>query len=745
MKRILPALALIVVVLGGLWLWRESMLRSQARSPARYVGGAACAQCHADEARLWAQSDHAHAMLVAGDSTVLGDFRDRTVWDSRLTAHFFRRGSEFWVNTEGPDGQPHDYRVAYTFGWRPLQQYLVAFPGGRLQPLRFAWDARPPASGGQRWYALYPDQRIAPGDPLHWGGRNQNWNYMCARCHSTHLEPNYDPAAKAFDTRWSDLDVACEACHGPASHHVEWARHGARDTANGLVTSLRSPSGSWAVRDSARGIAEWRGAKRTEAVLDACAPCHARAREIAPLEPGHPFLDAFAPATLDSGLYRPDGQIEDEVYEYGSFRQSRMYAAGVTCNDCHDPHSLAPRAAGNALCTRCHLAERFDVESHHHHTAGSEGAQCVNCHMPPRTYMVVDVRRDHSLRLPRPDLTRSVGVPNACASCHGNRPASWAAAAIASWRPGWVPPAHFATAFDSARRELPRSDFALAGMVSDVSQPAIARATALAMLASFPGPAALRAVDAGLADPDAMVRAQAAALTEMLSPDQRVPRAEPLLRDSVRLVRIEAARVLAEAHAGIPAADTAAFHAAFAELLASERLHLERPESHVNLATLEMALGRRTPAERQFAAALALDSLNVPAMVNLADLKRLEARDDEGELWLRRAMRVEPGAAEPVFALALLKVRAGRHEEALDLLRRATAMAPGDARYAYTYGVALNSSGDARHAIEVLRVAQHRHPCDREILNALITLERDRGHVQASAVWAHKLEQLNRR
>jgi Flp pilus assembly protein TadD len=422
-----------------------------------------------------------------------------------------------------------------------------------------------------------------------------------------------------------------------------------------------------------------------------------------------------------------------------------MYAAGVTCSDCHDPHSLAPRAAGNALCTRCHLAERFDTESHHHHTAGSEGAQCVNCHMPPRTYMVVDVRRDHSLRLPRPDLTRSVGVPNACASCHGNRPASWAAAAIASWRPGWVPPAHFATAFDSARRELPRSDFALAGMVSDVSQPAIARATALAMLTTFPGPAALRAAGAGLRDPDAMVRAQAAALTEMLPPDQRMPRAAPLLRDPVRLVRIEAARVLAEAHAGIPAADTAAFRAALAELLASERLHLERPESHVNLATLEMALGRTTPAERQLAEALALDSLNVPAMVNLADLKRLEARDDDGELWLRRAMRVEPGAAEPVFALALLKVRAGQQAEALELLRRATAMAPGDARYAYTYGVALNSSGDARQALQVLRVAQHRHPSDREILNALITMERDRGHVQASAVWARKLELLNRR
>ena len=44
----------------------------------------------------------------------------------------------------------------------------------------------------------------------------------------------------------------------------------------------------------------------------------------------------------------------------------------------------------------------------------SAGAQCVACHMPTETYMQVDPRHDHSLRVPRPAQTVALGVPNAC-------------------------------------------------------------------------------------------------------------------------------------------------------------------------------------------------------------------------------------------------------------------------------------------------------------------------------------------
>jgi len=748
-------LAALLALVGAL-----SCSRWTSRPPpaARYVGSAACVGCHDAESRAWSRSHHALAMQVANDSTVLGDFDGREARDSGDSARFFRRGGTFEVSTRGPDGRDHEYAIAYTFGVAPLQQYLVPYPGGRLQALRFAWDSRARAEGGQSWFALYPRQKIAPGDPLHWSGPNQNWNFMCARCHSTNLEPGYDPKSNVFATRWAEIDVACEACHGPGSRHVEWARsaHGGavgrnaeggaarRGESDGLEVSLRAPSGAWVLRDSTRGIAEWQGASRTDAVLDACAPCHSRSREIARSQPGRPFLDSFAPLTLDPGLYFSDGQIDDEVYEYGSFLQSRMHAAGVTCADCHDPHSLALRAEGNALCTRCHLASRFDAVSHHHHAPGSAGARCVSCHMPTRTYMAVDARRDHSLRVPRPDLSVKIGVPNACGACHADRAAAWAAATIARWGPA-ATPHPFAEAFDAAWHEAPRSDSALAAVAADARAPAIARASALERLANLPGPAAAAAARTQLEDADALVRSQAVALLEMVPPIERVPLAVPRLRDSVRVVRLEAARVLLEGAADlVPAGDTASFQGALGELVAAEQLHLERPESHVNLATYLAQVGRAADAERELREALALDSLNVPAMVNLADLMRAGGRDAEGEPWLKQANRVDPLAAEPLYALALLEVRAGKKDEALDLLRRAAARGAGSARYAYAYGVALNSAGQPERAVAVLDQAAHRHPMDRDILSALVAIEREHGHLEAAAARARQLEALDR-
>ena len=103
-----------------------------------------------------------------------------------------RRDGKFFVNTDGPDGKLADYEIKYAFGVRPLQQYLIELPGGRMQALGIAWDSRPKAQGGQRWFHLYPGQNIKAGDPLHWTGIEQNWNFQCAECHSTNLRKNFD-------------------------------------------------------------------------------------------------------------------------------------------------------------------------------------------------------------------------------------------------------------------------------------------------------------------------------------------------------------------------------------------------------------------------------------------------------------------------------------------------------------------------------------------------------------------------
>jgi predicted CXXCH cytochrome family protein len=461
---------------------------------ARFVGGQVCAGCHAQEYETWRASHHAMAMQEANVQTVLGDFGNAHFTESGVTSTFFTRDGRFYVNTDSPDGALHDYEITYTFGVEPLQQYLVEFPGGRLQALPIAWDTRPQEAGGQRWFHLYPGEALRAPDPLHWTGREQTWNYQCAECHSTDPHKHYDIGQNRYATTWAEMMVSCEACHGPGSAHVAWARTRpagaprAPAGTTGLTVPLRQGNGSWVMQDVHRGIAQWSGPARSTAEVDVCARCHARRRPIVePYPYGHLFLDTHMPALLDAGLYHADGQILGEVYEYGSFIQSRMFRAGVTCSDCHEPHGLGLRAPGNAVCARCHLPARFDTPEHHHHNIDLEAARCVSCHMPARTYMVVDPRRDHSLRIPRPDLSVALGTPNACTGCHQDQPPAWAAEQVVQWygTSSLARQPHFAAALDAGRRGLLSAEKVLSTLATDASQPGIARATALALLPEY--------------------------------------------------------------------------------------------------------------------------------------------------------------------------------------------------------------------------------------------------------------------
>ncbi|MBK6401206.1 MAG: hypothetical protein IPF74_04300 [Rhodocyclaceae bacterium] len=410
----------------------------------KHVGAAACAECHPRQTEQWRGSHHALAMQEAKEQTVLGDFSGIRFTHGGVASRFFRRDNRFFVNTDGPDGHLADFEIKFTFGVHPLQQYLIELPGERLQALSIVWDTRPRAEGGQRWYHLYPGERIKAGDPLHWTARSQNWNYMCAACHSTDLRKNYDAAADTFATRWSDINVACEACHGPGSAHVQWGRQAPASHAATPDKGLVKPSSvdanrRWVFAPGDR-IAHRTGATAPGGVLDACFACHARRRQIVePPIPGAAFLDNYAPTLLEAGAYHADGQIDGEVYEYGSFAQSKMHRAGVVCGDCHDPHSLRPKASGNALCAQCHRPDAFDVESHHGHKAGSAGSLCIDCHMPQKTYMGVDRRRDHGFRVPRPDMSVTHGLPNACGRCPTTDPPN---GRRKRWRVGAARPGH---------------------------------------------------------------------------------------------------------------------------------------------------------------------------------------------------------------------------------------------------------------------------------------------------------------
>ncbi len=752
--------SVIVVVVAaailGIFLWRwsarTSAKQAEPNQTATYAGAERCASCHEEQMKLWRASHHAQAMQAASNSTVLGNFSDAHFTKDGVTSTFFKKEDQFYVNTAGPDGKPHDFALPYTFGVAPLQQYLVPFPNGRMQAFVVAWDSQSKAESGQRWFDLYPDQKLAPSDPLHWTGRNQTWNYMCADCHSTDLRRNYDLAKDSYATTWSEIDVSCESCHGPGSNHVAWAQTHKKgsykpgDGPNGLAVDLKPAGGSWSASDPGTGTMHWKGQPRSHSEINTCAPCHSRRHSITnDYQPGQPYLDAYIPSLLEEGVYYADGQILEEDYEWGSFIQSKMYHEGVTCSDCHDAHSAKlPQVSLNSVCGKCHSLAKFGAEQHHHHKADSAGALCVNCHMPTHTYMVVDVRRDHSFRVPRPDFSIAYGTPNACNQCHKDKSNSWAADAVAKWYgPNRRQEAHFVEAIDAGRRGLASAEKSLAALISDSAEPGIARATALNLLPDYLTPASLPAVQAALGDSDPLVRREAVRALEPLPPQNRVRLAAPLLTDPIRSVRIEAARLLAGTSPDLlPASQKAALDHAISDLIASELAAAERPENHVNLALLYVQMGRPADAESELQTALRLDSKYVPAMVNLADFYRMQNRDTEGEQLLQMAIAIAPNAAEPIHALGLLKVRQKQYQEALTLLGRAATLQPANVRYSYVYAVALNSTGQPAQAIAILQQAHQRRPADREVLEGLIAFERDQGNLPAAIRYAQQLVQL---
>jgi len=669
-------------------------------SDAGFTGSVACAECHAAEYDRWRGSQHAVAMQIADETTVLGNFDGIRFRHLDVTSEFFRRDGKFIVRTDGPDGKLADFEVRHTFGVYPLQQYLIELPGGHVQALSIAWDTRSKDQGGQRWFHLYPNERIDHRDELHWTQRQQNWNFMCSDCHSTSVQKNYDAASHTFATTFAEISVGCEACHGPGSVHVGLARAAATSGQpmpdSGLTVKLDERRGVAWVIDPATGNAARSTPRTTEKELDVCAQCHARRGQFSnDYRAGEPLQDHYLPALLSEGLYHPDGQQRDEVFNWGSFVSSRMYAKGVTCGDCHEPHGGQLHAPGNGVCAQCHSAAKYDAANHHFHetgTPGAAGAACAACHMKTETYMVVDPRHDHSFRIPRPDLSVSLGVPNACNQCHTDRNADWAAAEIrkryAEPKPGFQ---GFAEAFAAADRRDADASIALTQVTANLDESAIARASAIERLTRRPGENTILAAEAGLKDPNPLVRRAAISAFEILPPLQRRA-VMPLLSDPVRTVRMQAARTLAQlADDAFDSPESlAAFRRAADEFIAAERFNADRPEHRTNLGGFFADRREMVVAEEEYRAALRLDTRFVPAWANLADLMRLQGREAEAEAVLREGLELSPRDATLHHALGLSLVRQQRGPEALRELKLATELDPRNERFAYVYEVALS-------------------------------------------------------
>lgn len=697
----------------------DSTIQTQpmpADAEATYVGSENCASCHETQWQSWQNSHHDLALQRTDGETVLAELGNH----SNLIA-LQQTDSGY---TAAPGGNEPALPVVYTFGVEPLQQYVVDTGSGRLQVLPTPWDTRDEADGGQRFYELYPGNH-PPGDPMHWTGRANSWNGMCADCHSTAVEKNYDPATRSYQTVFAVEDVGCEACHGPGSLHAEAAGRGEIAALPALRTAPET--------------------------INVCAQCHSRRSQLAEgFQPAASYFDHYLPSLLRSGLYHPDGQILDEVYVYGSFLQSRMHLAGVSCSDCHDPHSAEIKTPGNAICTQCHNpqgrsdypslnAGNYDDPAHHHHAVDTPAAQCVNCHMTSQVYMGIDDRRDHSFRIPRPDLSAELGTPNACASCHEDLDESEINAAFVQW--STPQPRHHGQTFASAQRGELSAEAELAGLAADDNVPIMVRANAVSLMAGYSRGYALDTIRVALRSPEPLMRIAATEGLASLSPETQWRYLLQLLEDERLAVRNAAFTALMPMISDAEQADR--LRPYLNEYLTTQALTGDFPESLVNSANAYIAMNNIDAAELKLEEALQIQPSWVPALLNLADLYRATLRDDQAEPLLREAIEVAPELPETSYSYALWLTRSNRSEDAVSYFQQAADYGANDQRYGYTLALALNSTGQGDAAVSQLEQLLARWPQSDNIAIALVTILRDQGKNEAALKYLEPLLQRN--
>ncbi|WP_254510111.1 ammonia-forming cytochrome c nitrite reductase subunit c552 [Anatilimnocola floriformis] len=757
----LSTAAVVMMAVGG--LAADYWFGIPDSQQAKFVGREACAKCHQTELAKFTGSHHDLAMDLATEKTVLADFDDAQLTHYGVTSKMFRRDGKYFINTEGPDGKLADFEIKYVFGVTPLQQYMVEFDRpaelpaneiARLQVLRVSWDTIQ-----KKWFHLDPPDvkdKLAPDDMLHWTGFAQCWNHMCADCHSTNLQKNYDVATGVYHTTFSEIDVSCEACHGPGSLHVQLA-------------SAVSPF--WD-RKHGHALAKLKGTDNKPQV-EMCANCHSRRRGISPnFQAGCGYYDYFANELLPRNIYHADGQILDEVYEYGSFVQSKMFHKGIRCTDCHDPHSVRLKADGNKVCTNCHQhpAAKYDTPNHHRHKEGSTGASCVECHMPATTYMEVDPRRDHSLRIPRPDLSVQLGTGNACTACHLkldektkpkleqkelksyaawqqaaergdatvkaelNRLDKWADDACEKWygKQRKKEP-HFAEALHAARENEPGAEEKLVKLLGTRTMPAIARATAALELRTYLNPQSEGGVTKALADglKDSEIQVRAACILALQGASDPMVRKLllPMIDDPSRLVRTEAARILAR----IPDADIRGdklqrLREVWKEFEAGASIMNDRAEGHLQLGVLAESRNQLRDAQRHYETAIRVQpSFTGPRGQLAMLLERMiqEAQEQAEQASQQGNVVARDEALRPIPSLHF-EVEKLRQDE-LSLVERDAALIPEEAVMQQQLGFARYTQNWRKEAATALLTAWLLDPHSPETTFALAIFYRDTG------------------
>lgn len=687
-----------------------------------------CQACHAEIFAAWSNTDHALANRPVEKN------RDQTAFMPARTIEDGKSRFDVSWTDKGPtmverDGENRiEHHPEFVLGNLPSHQMLLPAAGGRWQPTDLAWD---PAK--TEWFNVFGQEGRHRGEWGHWTGRGMNWNSMCAHCHMTGFEKGYDAATDTFASTWVEHGVGCIQCHGPMP-----ADH------NRTGSAYKAPAGAW-THDRQRA-------------MQTCAPCHARNELLTTtFQPGDAYHDHHRMALPSQPLiYYPDGQQRDEDFNWTSVLLSRMGHAGVTCMDCHDPHTtktILP-VENNALCMQCHAApgrmnaKIIDPTAHSHHAEGSTGNRCVECHMPTTNYMVRSPRHDHGWLKPDPLLTKELDIPNACSRCHTDQTVDWAIQKADAWYGEKLDSRQRARARAVAGAQANRNDASarLLALLKDEDIPAW-RATFMELSMPYAAqPEVTPVLRAGLTDPDPLVRAAAARALAGL-PEARAW-LRPLLQDPVRLVRLDAAWTLADEL--VPgsavekemqeylavAGDQPAGQVRLGQHLANVG-RLDEAEAavrkaipwdpyssaiHENLGLIQQAAGRLGDAATSFYRAGQIDGRDGAIMLR-AGLAYAEAgRLTEAETALREAVRRDPQLHRAWYNLGLLLAQTNRPIDAIAMLFEAEKTGPGQADYPYALATLYWKVGDrtaARQALERTLAIDPNHEQARGMLESL--------------------------
>lgn len=710
-------------------------------SKANFTGGKACIACHQKEFNLWKESDHDNAMDIATDSSVLGNFNNAQFTFNGITSKFFKRDGKFFVYTEGVGGKMQELQITHTFGVRPLQQYLIPFENGKYQCLPIAWN-----TVRKEWFHMaamvYKPEDLKPDNWLYWTNQSQNWNSMCAECHSTNLQKNFDIQTKTYNTTWVDINVNCEACHGPGSAHIEWAN----------IPEMNRPM------EVNTGLVIKTSKVPSRRYVESCAPCHARRSSLGPYDHAHSeFLSYAIPQLSTEPTYFIDGQFKDEDYEYGSFTQSKMYMKDVRCGDCHDPHSLKRKFEGNALCTQCHRADEFDTYNHHFHKVKGEtgnsfynkrgekvevgtGALCRDCHMPGKYYMGVDQRFDHSMRIPRPDLSIKLGTPNACINCHDDKSNDWALQYVNKWY-GESKKTHYGTILANAANGNLGADVDLIKIINSNLYPEIIRATAIGYLAAYQSENAQEVLRKTLNDPDPLLRYTAVENYQTPDSIELLKLLSPLLNDPIKSVRIEAANRLATyKKQSFNEIQYGFFVKAIDEYQKTQEFVADFSTGRYNLGNFYSKRKELAKAEENYKEAIVIDNLFYPAKVNLALIYYQQGKTQQAEVIFNDLVTNHADAVEGYYYLALLYGEQGKNSEAITLLESARTNGVANVRILYNLGLLYQMNGRMDKCEETLQEALQMEPSNFDALYALFAFNMKQNNRAKAGFYIEKLK-----